>query len=563
MSEDTELKRRLSAVLVADIVSYTSLIEADTDATLVAWRDIRDRVIHPCVEKADGRIVKFTGDGFLAEFASVERAVSAAISAQRQLMDGPLVFRMGICVGDVVEEDGDIFGESVNIAARLEGLATPGGICISGSVYDAIRNRINETFTDDGSHDVKNVSSPVKVWRWSPDQLSPSARSTVDSAANVTRPAMLIEALKPSGEIDRAEEFGEEVLDALVLSLSRRGGVRILTGDVPTDKLRYRICGRCRVTGERFRVQLNMVLAETGQTVWSRRFESEADPDTFLDEFTRAANGEIRVMLNAYDGSDVASTPDEKLDLKGLLSKAAFLFYRHDQQSTELSRATMRRAVSLAPDNAMAVAMLAWSQGHMVPHLQDRVEEIDVDGILALADKAVDLNPQLDFVFHNRAWLRIWLKADHDGAQADIRRLLALNPDYHKGPQDQGISEIFSGRAAKGIDRLKKVIALAPSEPIVPLLTSLIGLGHLLLGNEADAISCAEDAYETRPFIRLHGLVVAAAHASGVAKVGGSTVSEILARLGLRAGEAHRLPFSNPSDAKLIARRLRRAGAAD
>ena len=348
------------------------------------------------------------------------------------------------------------------------------------------------------------------------------------------------------------------MLDALVLSLSRRSGARIVTEEVQANKLKYRINGRCRVKDDRLRVQLNLVLAATGETVWSRRFESASDLDIFLEELTRAANGELRVMLNAYDGSEIATTPDEKLDLK-----AAFLFYRHDPQSTELSRATMRKAVSLAPDNAMALAMLAWSQAHMVPHLQDRVEEIDVDSVMELANKAVDLNPKLDFVFHNRAWLRIWLKADHEGAQADVRRILALNPDYHKGPQDQGISEIFSGHPADGIDRLKSVIAVAPSEPIVPLLMAFMSLGHLLLGNDADAISCAEDAYERRPLIRLHGLAVAAAHASGDANIGGSTVSSIIQRSGLHATEARRLPFANPSDAELIVQRLRSAGAAD
>jgi class 3 adenylate cyclase/TolB-like protein len=561
MPEVTEFQRRLSAVLVADVVSYTSRIEADTEATLAAWRDVRDRVIRPRVQDAGGRIVKFTGDGFLAEFPSVERAVTVAITAQRELIEAPLALRMGLCVGDVIEEEGDIFGESVNIAARLEGLAPSGGICISGSVHDAIRNRIEETFTDEGTHHVKNVSLPVHVWRWSPDDVCVFSDVAAGASSDATPPAILVEELKPAGDIDRAEEFADEVLDALVLSLSRRGGARIVTGDVPTETLRYRVGGRCRVKGDLFRVQLSLILAETGQTVWSRRFEHTGSAQTFLDELIRAANGELRVMLNAYDGSEVASTPDEMLDVKGLLSKAAFLFYRHDPKSTELSRSTMRRAVSLAPNNAMAVAMLAWSQGHMVPHLHDRVEDIDVDGIIALADRAVDLNPQLDFVFHNRAWLRIWLKGDHEGAQADVRRLLALNPDYHKGPQDQGISEIFSHHVADGVDRLKAVVALAPSEPIVPILLSLIGLGHILLGNMTDAVSYAEDAYERRPLIRLHGLVVAAAHADGSAKVGGVNVLQIIKRLSLTADDAHRLPFANPSDANAIADRLRRAGA--
>ena len=561
MSEEPKLKSRLSAVLVGDIVSYTSQIEADTDATLSAWREVRENVIRPCVKDGDGRIVKFTGDGFLAEFASVERAVSAAIRAQTSLMNGPLVFRMGLCVGDVVEEEEDIFGETVNIAARLEGLATPGGVCISEAVHDAIRNRIDAKFDNDGFHELKNVSRPVKVWRWSPDNASGGSPKTKPNYADATPPAILIQDLKAAGDIERAEEFAEDIVDTLVFSLSRRGGARVVTGDVPVEKLRYRISGRCRVKSDRVRVQLNMSLAATGETVWSRRFESSDGPDEFLEELNRVVNGELRVMLNAYDGSEVASTPDEMLDLKGLLSKAAFLFYRHDPQSTELSRKTMKRAVALAPENAMAVAMLAWSQAHMVPHLHDRVEDIDVDAIMSLADRAVDLNPQLDFVFHNRAWLRIWLKADHEGAQADIRRVLTLNPDYHKGPQDQGISEIFCGRAAEGIDRLNSVIALVPSEPIVPILKSLIVLGHLLLGNEAEAISYAEDAYERRPLIPLLGLVLAAAHANPDKKVGGTSVSEALDRLHLHSEDARRLPFADPYDAQIIVDRLRSAGA--
>lgn len=556
------MKSRLSAVLIGDIVSYTSQIELDADATLIAWKDVRDNVIRPCVENADGRIVKFTGDGFLAEFSSVENAVSAAIQAQYQLKNNQaLVFRMGLCVGDVVEEDDDIFGESVNIAARLESLAVPGGICISDSVRDAIRNRINANFEDCGLHELKNVSRPIKIWCWSPDIESNNSRPTEAATVDAIPPAILVEDLKLSGDPEKAEEIAEEVVDALVLSLSRLGGARIVTGDVPVDKLRYRIGGRCRVKDDHVRVQLNLTLVATGQTVWSRRFANSDGSDDFLEELNRMANGELRVMLNAYDGSDVASTPDEMLDLKGLLSKAAFLFYRHDPQSTELSRQTMQRAVSLAPDNAMAVAMLAWSKGHMVPHLHDRIEDLDVDAILALADKAVDLNSQLDFVFHNRAWLRIWLKADHEGAQADVRRVMALNPDYHKGPQDQGISEILSGRAREGIDRLNGVIARVPSEPIVPILTSLIALGHMLLGNEVDAIACAEDAYERRPLIPLLGLILAAAHANGDAKVGGTTVSDILARTHLRSEDAHRLPFASVSDADMLAERLRRVEA--
>ena len=147
------------------------------------------------------------------------------------------------------------------------------------------------------------------------------------------------------------------------------------------------------------------------------------------------------------------------------------------------------------------------------------------------------------------------------GAMADMRRVMAVNPDYHKGPQDEGVIEIFAGHPEAGIERLNETIAATPSEPVVPLLTALIALGHLLIGDQAAAIRFAEDAYEHRPLLRLHGLMVAAAHADPDARVGGATVTAIVARLHLQAEEVRRLPFANPADAGLIVERLRRAGA--
>ena len=157
--------RRLAAILVADIAGYTRLMEEDTDGTVAAWQAARADIIDPTIAGLSGRVVKLTGDGFLAEFATVQDAVKCAINMQEELAASPLNFRMGVNLGDIVDDGEDIHGEGVNIAARIEGVADPGGVCISGDAYNQVRNRLSHRFEDLGEHVVKNVSAPVRVYR--------------------------------------------------------------------------------------------------------------------------------------------------------------------------------------------------------------------------------------------------------------------------------------------------------------------------------------------------------------------------------------------------------------
>jgi len=178
--DNTPQLRRLAAILAADVAGYTRLVEKDTDGTVAAWKAARDGVIKPLVAQKSGRIVKFTGDGFLVEFSSVEDAVSCAIALQGQLSSSPLKFRMGLNVGDITDDGGDVHGEGVNIAARLEALAEPGGICISGDVHNQVRNRIVCNYDDMGEHQVKHVTAPVRVWRIDANSDGPKATVTAD-----------------------------------------------------------------------------------------------------------------------------------------------------------------------------------------------------------------------------------------------------------------------------------------------------------------------------------------------------------------------------------------------
>ena len=165
--DESSRQRRLSAILAADVAGYTRLVEQDTDGTVAAWQAAHADIIGPAIDGHSGRIVKLTGDGFLAEFTTVQDAVKCAIVMQKGLAASPLDFRMGINLGDIVDDGEDIHGEGVNIAARIEALSDVGGICISGGVYDQVRNRLDQRFEDLGEHEVKHVSAPVRVYRLS------------------------------------------------------------------------------------------------------------------------------------------------------------------------------------------------------------------------------------------------------------------------------------------------------------------------------------------------------------------------------------------------------------
>jgi adenylate cyclase len=158
---DREVQRWLAAILAADVAGYTRLMEEDSEGTVAAWQDAREDVIKPQVADHSGKIAKLTGDGFLVEFATVQDAVNCAITMQSGLAPSSLDFRIGVNLGDIIDDGEDIHGEGVNVAARLEGLAEPGGICISGMVYESIRNRIKAEYEDMGLQEVKNVSAPV------------------------------------------------------------------------------------------------------------------------------------------------------------------------------------------------------------------------------------------------------------------------------------------------------------------------------------------------------------------------------------------------------------------
>ena len=213
-------QRRLAAILAADVAGYTRLMEEDSDATVDAWQSARDRIIDPTITSHSGRIVKLTGDGFLAEFHTVQDAVNCAIKMQEALKSSSLDFRMGVNLGDIIDDGKDIHGEGVNVAARIEALADSGGISISGSVYEQVRNRIEATFEDRGEQSVKNVSAPVRVYAVRLHQ-APGSVLTSQERTISDKPSIAVLPFDNLSGDPEQEYFSDGISEDIITALSR------------------------------------------------------------------------------------------------------------------------------------------------------------------------------------------------------------------------------------------------------------------------------------------------------------------------------------------------------
>ena len=502
-------RRRLAAILAADVAGYTRLMEQDTDGTVAAWRLARDTVIEPGVAEFSGEIIKFTGDGFLAEFTSVHGAVSCALKLQLDLSVSTLGFRFGINLGDITDDGKDIHGEGVNIAARLEALAEPGSICISGDVYNQVKNRINAPYRDMGEQRVKHVSQPIRVFQIEASDSAPpqaAARPRISPT-----PAILLEPFEVAGNVgpllDAAEEFHEELL----MAITRRSGIRVVTQRDNNVPVSFVLQGRCRLRGERCRISVSLSMAETQEVLFSQRFEGRLGDDEFIETSVVRLSASLRTKVMALMGMSVEDEPDETLDIQNLLTKAASHLLRYDPDKAVSARHTLERAVELAPDNPMALAMLARSLCHMVPFGLVAPSAVDCQRARELTDRAISLDANLDFLFHTRSCVRLWLLHDHEGAIADAKHALRVNPAYHKGTQDLGMAQVFAGQPEHGAQRLEQTVNEMPPEPITPLLFALAGLGRLLIDDVESAIKLSKEGYERQPNMPTHGLIYAAA----------------------------------------------------
>jgi adenylate cyclase len=496
----TRVERRLAAILAADVAGYSRLIEVDEEGTLSRLKSLRAEVIDPKFGDHRGRIVKTTGDGLLVEFASVVDALRCAAEMQTALAktnaplppDRRIEFRVGINVGDVVVEDDDIFGDGVNVAARLEGLAEPGGICVSARVQEDAAGRLDLTFEDMGDQALKNIGRPVRAYR----VLTAASSASTRVSAALPLPDKPSIAVLPfanlSGDPEQ-EYFADGMVEEIITALSRIRWLFVIARNSsftykgrPVDVkevgrelgVRYVLEGSVRKAGTQVRITGQLIDALTGTHLWAGRFDGSLE-DVFelQDRVAISVAGVIEPALQAAEMRRSAARPTTDLSAYDLYLRALAIFFPITRERIVEALGLLEQAIAIDRHYGPA---LAWAAGcHLQLVINGWVEEPGTS-----RRKGSDLAPQALQVAQNdpgilavAALVLAHLGEDIGAMIGLVDRALALNPSYARGWNLSGVLRVFAGQHDRAIEHVETSLRLSPRERMDPT-QSLMGLAY-------------------------------------------------------------------------------------
>ena len=479
--------RRLTAILAADVAGYSRLMGADEEGTHDRLQAHLRELVNPKIAEHRGRIVKNTGDGFLAEFPSVVDAVRCAVEIQRGMAernaetpeDKRIAFRIGVNLGDVIAEAGDIFGDGVNVAARLEGLAEPGGVLVSNTVHDQVRDRLPFAFEDLGEHQVKNIVRPVRVYRIrdgtvlvdGPSLASPQPLPLPD------KPSVAVLAFANMSSDPEQEFFADGIAEDIITALSRYPSLFVIArnssftykGRAVDVKqvgrelgVRYVLEGSLRKAANRIRVTAQLVEAETGKHVWAERYDRDlADIFVVQDNITEAAAIAIAPAIAAAERQRAMRMPPGNLDAWAAYQRGLWHLGNATANDYKLAENFFRQALDLDrnfPDSYCALAT-ANLRSAIIFRTHDLSEAQSSAERLARFSVALDGN---NAFAHSCLSFALFARGDPRGALSEADRALALSPNLASGYFQRGTALIYSGRPQEGLRDLQTSLRLEP-----------------------------------------------------------------------------------------------------
>ena len=545
--------RKIAAILVSDVVGYSRLAGADEDRILARLRAIRSDLIDPIIAVHHGRVVKRTGDGAIVEFRSVVDAVRLAIEVQHGMIERNagvpaerrIEFRIGIHLGDVVEEsDGDLMGDGVNIAARLEGIAQPGGICLSEDAYRQVRDKLKEEFVDLGDKTLKNIARTVRVYAIKVRATTSSV--TAHSSPLEMGPPRLSIVVLPFANIGgdpEQEYFVDGVTESLTTDLSRMPGMLVIgrntafaykgkSGDLKQIgrelNIRYVLEGSVQRSGNRMRVNVQLIDAETGNHLWAERFDKPvADLFDMQDEIVARLANSLNTQLITAEArrAERAPSPDS-MDhyFQGMA------WFNKGFAPDNLSRAKnyFERALSLDAGNVEALVGIAWANC-VFAHIhtsEDRLARLAAGE--AFATRALALAPEhplghmclgLPYVFNYRAMQGI----------AQCERALALDRNLAVAHAYIGMAKWFVGRGEETQGHIDEAFRLSPRDTLAYFWRALAGIARIFLGQYEEAAASLRHSTEINGNFALHHIYLAVA----LAELGQLDEARIAAQKGL------------------------------
>ena len=508
------MERRLAAVLAADMAGYSRLMEADEQGTLARLRTHRIELIDPAIAKNQGKIIKTTGDGMLVEFQSVADAVKCAVEIQarmrRRNSDVPegrrIEFRVGINLGDIIFDEDDIFGDGVNIAARIEGLAEIGGIAVTGAVHDQVSDRVDVAFEDLGEKTLKNITRPVRVYRAvldaeSRDDARFSAADQEGASRGVAKPSIaVLPFANMSGDAEQ-EFFVDGLTEDIITELSRRHELFVISRNssfvykgksvnIPEVAkslgAQYLVEGSVRKAGNRIRITVQLIDTANDTHVWAEKYDRDLD-DIFeiQDEVTSSIVATLPGRVEAAQHDQLTRKKPSNMAAYELVLAAKVLHHRSKREDNEKAQELIARAIELDPDYAHAHSWRACivGQAWVYTWCEDRdamwdecVDELDK--ALALDDNDADVHRILAAVNISRG--------DLAKARYHQERALALNPNYDLVVVQQGELLNWLGNPEDGIEWIKKAMRLNPHHP--ERFWSHLGKAHFTARQYSEAI---------------------------------------------------------------------------
>ena len=489
------MERRLAAILAADVVGYSRLMGANEVGTLTALNHRRSEVIEPRIATHNGRVVKLTGDGMLVEFASVVDAVECALAVQREMRsrnveipeDRRIELRIGIHLGDVIVEDGDLFGDGVNVAARIESVGRPGGVAVSAAVKDNVGNRLEVGFEDMGEHQLKNIAQPVRVFNVGAPQpvVADASNAIVEPVTDEAKPSIAVLPFNNMSGDPEQEYFSDGISEDIITDLSKISGLFVVGRNTSfTYKgkshqlqkvagelgVKYLLEGSVRKAGDRIRVTAQLIDGPTGGHVWADRYDRNlTDIFEIQDEITKTIVAQLEIRLLPEEKKAITKVPTQSVEAYNSYLRGREYYHYHTKRFVLLARQMFTAATQLDPKFARAYAGIASCDARLIANYG---ELIPAEEILAITAKALALDPNLGeaHAAHGEALAAI---KRNDEARIAYERALQLDPNSFEANYSYGRFCFRTADHERAAMLYKRALELQPDEPQAPLMLSL------------------------------------------------------------------------------------------